>query len=199
MVGLGNIINGARSELSREPAIWWTLSGAFFFMFVLVLSAKGRIEWMTVVAKNYLKRFWPEWKQRKDLLPSLLSNWITSQLQLFDDPDYAPGVQMTLTLNKGNHRLVIRLVPQGNQHVLFLEREPIDLPLERLDPYDLTPREKDVLGWAIQGKSNPEISQILGTSPLTIQKQFGSICQKLGVENRTAAVATALEIMRLAS
>lgn len=35
----GNMINGARSELSREPVIWWTLSGAFFFMFVLVLAA----------------------------------------------------------------------------------------------------------------------------------------------------------------
>ena len=35
----GNMINGARSELSREPTIWWTLSGAFFFMFVLVLAA----------------------------------------------------------------------------------------------------------------------------------------------------------------
>jgi peptide/nickel transport system permease protein len=33
------MINGARSELSREPAIWWTLSGAFLFMFLLVLSA----------------------------------------------------------------------------------------------------------------------------------------------------------------
>ena len=30
---------GQRPELSREPAIWWTLTGAFFFMFVLVLAA----------------------------------------------------------------------------------------------------------------------------------------------------------------
>lgn len=35
----GNMINGARSELSREPAIWWTLSGAFFYMLILVLCA----------------------------------------------------------------------------------------------------------------------------------------------------------------
>jgi peptide/nickel transport system permease protein len=35
----GNMINGARSELSREPAVWWTLTGAFFFMFALVLAA----------------------------------------------------------------------------------------------------------------------------------------------------------------
>lgn len=39
MASWGNIINGARSELSREPAIWWTLTGAFCFMFALVLSA----------------------------------------------------------------------------------------------------------------------------------------------------------------
>jgi len=35
----GNMINGARAELSREPVIWWTLAGAFLFMFVLVLAA----------------------------------------------------------------------------------------------------------------------------------------------------------------
>ena len=35
----GNMINGARSELSREPPVWWTLTGAFFFMFILVLAA----------------------------------------------------------------------------------------------------------------------------------------------------------------
>ena len=35
----GNMINGARSELSRQPPVWWTLSGAFFFMFALVLAA----------------------------------------------------------------------------------------------------------------------------------------------------------------
>ncbi|MEM6583121.1 MAG: ABC transporter permease [Pseudomonadota bacterium] len=35
----GNMINGARSELSREPVVWWTLTGAFFFMFSLVLAA----------------------------------------------------------------------------------------------------------------------------------------------------------------
>jgi peptide/nickel transport system permease protein len=39
MASWGNMINGARAELSREPIVWWTLSGAFFFMFVLVLAA----------------------------------------------------------------------------------------------------------------------------------------------------------------
>jgi len=35
----GNMINGARLEMAREPVVWWSLLAAFLFMFVLVLAA----------------------------------------------------------------------------------------------------------------------------------------------------------------
>jgi peptide/nickel transport system permease protein len=35
----GNMINSARLELAREPAVWWSLAAAFLFMFTLVLFA----------------------------------------------------------------------------------------------------------------------------------------------------------------
>ena len=35
----GNMINAARLELSREPIVWWSLTAAFIFMFILVLFA----------------------------------------------------------------------------------------------------------------------------------------------------------------
>lgn len=35
----GNMINGARLEMAREPIVWWSLSAAFMFMFALVLAA----------------------------------------------------------------------------------------------------------------------------------------------------------------
>jgi peptide/nickel transport system permease protein len=35
----GNMINGARLEMAREPAVWWSLAAAFLFMFTLVLAA----------------------------------------------------------------------------------------------------------------------------------------------------------------
>jgi peptide/nickel transport system permease protein len=35
----GNMINGARLELAREPMVWWQLAAAFVFMFTLVLAA----------------------------------------------------------------------------------------------------------------------------------------------------------------
>jgi len=38
-ISWGNMINGARLELAREPIVWWPMMSAFFFMFILVLSA----------------------------------------------------------------------------------------------------------------------------------------------------------------
>ncbi|GHU48024.1 oligopeptide transport integral membrane protein [Betaproteobacteria bacterium] len=39
MHSFGSMINNARMELSREPAVWWSLAAAFSFMLVLVLAA----------------------------------------------------------------------------------------------------------------------------------------------------------------
>ncbi|GHU06250.1 oligopeptide transport integral membrane protein [Betaproteobacteria bacterium] len=39
MISFGTMINSARMELSREPAVWWSLVSAFIFMFTLVLAA----------------------------------------------------------------------------------------------------------------------------------------------------------------
>ncbi|MDO9635840.1 MAG: ABC transporter permease, partial [Thiobacillus sp.] len=36
MYSWGNMINGARLELAREPVVWWQLGAAFVFMFTLV-------------------------------------------------------------------------------------------------------------------------------------------------------------------
>ena len=38
-ISWGNMINGARLELAREPVVWWSLMAAFVMMFTLVLSA----------------------------------------------------------------------------------------------------------------------------------------------------------------
>jgi peptide/nickel transport system permease protein len=38
-ISFGTMINAARMELAREPAVWWSLVSAFVFMFALVLSA----------------------------------------------------------------------------------------------------------------------------------------------------------------
>ncbi|VEG89876.1 ABC transporter permease [Legionella spiritensis] len=38
-ISWGNMINGARLELAREPLVWWPMMAAFTFMFILVLAS----------------------------------------------------------------------------------------------------------------------------------------------------------------
>lgn len=37
-ISWGNMINGARLELARDPLVWWPMFAAFLFMFILVLA-----------------------------------------------------------------------------------------------------------------------------------------------------------------
>jgi len=38
-ISWGNMINGARLELARDPIIWWPMGAAFLLMFILVLTS----------------------------------------------------------------------------------------------------------------------------------------------------------------
>ena len=59
-------------------------------------------------------------------------------------------------------------------------------------PPTLSPRERTVLIWMKEGKTNWEIAKILGLSERTVRFHVGSIFEKLGVTSRTQAVARAL-------
>ncbi|WP_295808673.1 autoinducer binding domain-containing protein [uncultured Nitratireductor sp.] len=56
----------------------------------------------------------------------------------------------------------------------------------------LTPREKECLQWAALGKSEWEVSQILGISEHTAEKHLLNAKTKLGASNRVHAVAEAI-------
>lgn len=59
----------------------------------------------------------------------------------------------------------------------------------------LTAREADVLLWISRGKSNRDVSEILGISPRTVNKHLEQVFEKLGVENRSSAAARAVRIL----
>ncbi|MFB3040880.1 MAG: helix-turn-helix transcriptional regulator, partial [Candidatus Poribacteria bacterium] len=102
----------------------------------------------------------------------------------------------SLILEGSGYRLTVRLIRQSAFRLLFFEEEPEKLPIERLQAHGLTRRECEVMQWLIAGKSNPEVACILNVRVVTIEKHLGSVFQKLNVENRTAAVTTALELIK---
>jgi DNA-binding CsgD family transcriptional regulator len=57
----------------------------------------------------------------------------------------------------------------------------------------LTPKEKQVIKWLKEGKSNWETSAILGISERTVKFHISNIMQKLDASSRAHAVAIAIE------
>ena len=70
---------------------------------------------------------------------------------------------------------------------------PKELTPAMLMPLGLTEREAETLFWLAQGKANADLCILLNVQLTTIKKHLEKIYQKLGVENRTAAAAMALE------
>ena len=62
-----------------------------------------------------------------------------------------------------------------------------------LDPHALTGRQRQVFDLLAAGLSNPEIAAELHISPKTVGYHVEAILSKLGVQNRTHAVAYALQ------
>jgi DNA-binding CsgD family transcriptional regulator len=59
-------------------------------------------------------------------------------------------------------------------------------------PFDLSPREVEVLRLIAQGRTDQETADLLSVSRRTVHTHVASILNKLAAENRTAAVATAV-------
>jgi LuxR family maltose regulon positive regulatory protein len=68
---------------------------------------------------------------------------------------------------------------------------PTSVAVEKVLPEPLTPREREIVGLLAVGLTNREIAEKLVLSPETVKKHAGNIYQKLGVNNRTQAVAQA--------
>lgn len=85
-----------------------------------------------------------------------------------------------------------RLARHSQQRAAFAPRFDSAVPLEKLG---LSPREAEVLLWVAQGKGNHEIAVILDLSPATVKKHTIHIFEKLGVENRSAAMLQAIEML----
>lgn len=79
------------------------------------------------------------------------------------------------------------LAPEAAEALIQAARQP------QKPGFDLTERELQVLALLVEGLSNPEIADRLVISRSTAKFHVSSILSKLGVTNRTEAVALAMQ------
>lgn len=137
---------------------------------VVVVEAGGRISHATTDGKRLLLDWFGT---RNGRLPDELEAWLALA---------SPGERYTMRRN--GSQLTVQAA--GDSTLTLAERAA--------DGPRLTPREREVLGLVGTGLTNAEIARELWVQPSTVAKHLEQAYAKLGVHNRTAAVARFAEL-----
>ena len=149
------------------------------------------------------------WKQRPGTqaptTPEPVLVWLRSCLPRLASTGQG-GEPPRLALERGATRLTFRLHQQigdsdgkaEDGDWLIVMREVSDTAvIEAMSlSFKLTAKEAEVLYWVVKGKTNKDIGDILGSSPMTVKKHLERIFVKMGVETRTAAAGMAMTRIR---
>lgn len=172
----------ARMTQSAQTAL--DVSGRF----LMAVSRQGKIMWATPQAQKLLSDNLGAGDELE--LPQPMLQWL-------DSAQKGNSGAKTPALASFPNNEALRLQYMGklgpNEFLLRLAKDNgAGLPQEFSKDLGLTTREGEVLSWLSKGKTNRDIAQILGLSPRTVDKHLEQIYSKLGVENRTAAAAIAV-------
>lgn len=150
---------------------------------VIMVDKLAKVLWATPDTHAVLARIqWPE-IQTKVAYWLGQSPCVNSRQNLAIEGD--EFIELRLVEERGNGQFLLRLTVNSPSR----GAESIRLGL------NVTKRESEVLFWLANGKSNKEISEILGMGVRTVNKHMEQVFPKLGVENRTAAAGMAIRLL----
>jgi DNA-binding NarL/FixJ family response regulator len=181
-VHLGN------ARVTNETHAALDASGRFLF----ATDHAGHILWCTPKARHLLAGAAPS-----RMTEAILSSEVTEQLLRLRRAE--SPIASRCFLNVAGKRLECSFLSTlGANELLFRIAETTNTDGDRLvlqRVFALTSREAEVLLWVSRGKPNRDIGEILGISPRTVNKHLEQVFVKLGVENRSAAAATAVRAL----
>lgn len=175
----------ANARMTQSARAALDVSGRY----LLAVNNAGALLWATPQAQKLLS----------DTLADAADDFVLPDPmpQLIEQAQKGTAGKKTATVASfpGNEQLRLQYMGKlgPNEFLLRLPKDTSgDMPAEFSSELGLTTREGEVLSWLSKGKTNRDIAQILGLSPRTVDKHLEQIYAKLGVENRTAAAAIAV-------
>ena len=162
---------------------------------VAEVDRKGKVIWATEKAQTLLQKIGRRRKGHSSQLPSVIWNWMQRSLKQPSESENNLMPVIPLKVERASSCIRLRVMREGDTTLLFLDEHFHQLPVERLRQLGLSPRETEVLRWMTQGKSNPEIAEILAIGVGTVKTHLERIYDKLGVDHRYAAMSRALEVL----
>lgn len=184
-------VQGAREKRQARNAL-----DAFGYASITVRVADGRLMWQTPLARDLLLKYYGT---DAPTTPIPVLQWLRRHVTLG-----VIGIEPPrLSLERGSTRLTFRLHQQigdadgGGDWLIIMQEVSDQSVIEAIAlSFKLTPKEAEVLYWVVKGKTNRDIGDILGSSPMTVKKHLERIFAKLGVENRTAAASMVMRCIR---
>jgi len=176
----------ANARLTQSARAALDVSGRY----LLAVNSEGKIMWATPQAQKLLLDALSSGSDDDVVLPDPIPQWLDQARK-----GKAGSKATIMTALPGNDQLRLQFMGRlgANEFLLRLAKDSgTETPAEFSSELGLTTREGEVLSWLAKGKTNRDIAQILGLSPRTIDKHLEQIYSKLGVENRTAAAAIAV-------
>jgi DNA-binding NarL/FixJ family response regulator len=176
----------ANARLTQSARAALDVSGRY----LLAVNAVGKIMWATPQAQKLLSDALSPDSDDDVVLPDPIPQWLDQARN-----GKAGSKAAIMTALPGNEQLRLQYMGRlgSNEFLLRLAKDSgAETPAEFSSELGLTSREGEVLSWLSKGKTNRDIAQILGLSPRTVDKHLEQIYSKLGVENRTAAAAIAV-------
>jgi DNA-binding NarL/FixJ family response regulator len=181
----------ANARLTQSARAALDVSGRY----LLAVNSVGKIMWATPQAQKLLSDTLAADADDNFVLPDPMPQWL-EQAQKGN----AGSRASVMAAFPGNELLKLQYMGKlgPNEFLLRLAKDSgAGTPAEFSSELGLTTREGEVLSWLSKGKTNRDIAQILGLSPRTVDKHLEQIYSKLGVENRTAAAAIAVNAKNL--
>lgn len=164
---------------------------------VIELSPTETIRWATVGAIRLLTPPGTRTFSELHCLPEVLVQWLQRQDTVVQDERLLSTPLRPLDFVLYGRPLRARLLRNGDSKVIALELRTREISSCALAPLGLSNRESEILSWLAQGKANADIAMILHISVRTVHKHVEKIYQKLGVDNRHAAMAIALDLIQV--
>jgi DNA-binding CsgD family transcriptional regulator len=163
---------------------------------VIALSADRRIRFATSRALRWITAYFGAVREN-DRLPATLDLWVHHHDEGSRRSLDMPPPREPLLVDRDGRSLLVRSFCEAGAITLLLEERCASIRPESLAPLALTRRESEILALVALGSTNVDIATTLCISPRTVQTHLEHIFHRIGVENRTAAAAKAIEVDRL--
>jgi len=157
----------------------------------LIAAEDGTIRWQSELARERLHRYTADGACSGEL-PAVLHQWLKRwveagcDLQASFDTLSARVRQSVRVLGRAEH---------GDWLIVLEEFDDASQTHALAARFNLTGREAEVLLWLSRGKTNRDISDILGMAPRTVNKHLEHVFSKLSVETRSSAAAVAMRCL----